>query len=294
MDNKVISIYSSYLAKTFEIPFDEKYGVAEGDKVVFKDSEDKEDLGIISGFGGFSGDEERFLKSSLILRKATANDLQRFENYLDQSKNAVEAIGGLVKKHGLDMQVFRAAYSFDGARLLFMFTADERIDFRELVKDLAKTFQKQIYLRQVGPRDKAKIVGGYGKCGRELCCKSFLSKLESINMEMVRVQSLESKGSSKLSGVCGKLLCCLRYEVEAYRDLKSLLPDISSVVKLKSGKTGKVIALDILNKKVKLYVEVDQDTLVAEAADIEKVLKAAEGVREYEDVKELLDDNKVN
>lgn len=280
MSQKVISIYDTYSLKNVEIPYSDKLSVIPGDTVIFKDPDDREEFGVIKGVNRVSVNEEGVFENCKILRPATANDVQRYENYLELSKTAVDSCKQLVKKYALDMQVFSANYSFDGSRLLFLFTADERIDFRDLVKDLAKNFQRQIYLRQIGPRDKSKILGGYGKCGRSLCCNTFLNKLESINMEMVRVQALESKGSSKLSGVCGKLLCCLKYEVEAYKDLRSELPDIDDVVKIKRGVTSpasqaRVCAIDVLNKKVKVYFKEEEEYMVLNADDIEKIVVSA-------------------
>jgi cell fate regulator YaaT (PSP1 superfamily) len=279
MSEKVVSIYDTYGLKTVEIPFTDKISLTPGDLVIFKDNEDREEFGIIKSVDRPSVSEDGVSYNAKILRPATANDVQKFENYKELSVNAVKSCREFVTKYSLDMQVFAANYSFDGSRLLFMFTADERIDFRDLVKDLAKTFQKQIYLRQIGPRDKSKIVGGFGKCGRSLCCNSFLNKLESINMEMVRVQALESKGSSKLSGVCGKLLCCLKYEVEAYKELRSNLPEIDDTVKIKRGVTvpqgtGRVVSLDVLNQKLKVYFSEAEEYSVISASDVEKVLSS--------------------
>ncbi len=276
-----MTIYDTYGLKNIEIPFTDRLSVRPGDTIVFKDAEDREEFGVVKSVDRPSVSEDGVLKNIKILRPATANDVQKYENYRDLSQNAVKSCKEFVNKYALQMQVFQANYSFDGSRLLFMFTADERIDFRDLVKDLAKTFQKQIYLRQIGPRDKSKIVGGFGKCGRSLCCNTFLNKLESINMEMVRVQALESKGSSKLSGVCGKLLCCLKYEVEAYKDLRSKLPDIEDIVKIKRGVntpggSGRVVSLDVLNQKLKVYFSESEEYLVVGASDIEKVLSSSQ------------------
>ncbi|MBD3330593.1 hypothetical protein GF354_03630 [Candidatus Peregrinibacteria bacterium] len=275
----VTTIKSCYSFKPVEIPYNEKTSYAEGDEVIFKDEDGKEEFGVIQLNKIPSKAPENIVRDSKILRLATANDSQRLISYKEQSEHALSVCKKLIKTHKLDMQVFVASYSFDGSRVLFMFTADERVDFRDLVKDLAKNLQKQIYLRQIGPRDKAKIVGGYGKCGRSLCCSTFLDKLESISMDMVRVQSLESKGSSKLSGTCGKLLCCLKYEVDAYKELKKNIPDIGSKVKLKRGaptpsKSGEIIALDILNQKVKLFFEDIEDYAVVDSDQIDKVLKS--------------------
>ena len=226
MVTKVIGIECAYSSSTVEIPFSEKDAVNVGDEVIFKDAEEKEEYGIIKYVDKPASEADKVVFTSKILRRATPNDIQKVDSHTELCKASIKTCNGLIEKLGLDMSVFRAGYSFDGNRIHFMFTSEDRVDFRDLVKELARVLQKQIHLRQIGPRDKAKLIGGYGKCGRPLCCSTWLGKLESINMEMVRIQALESKGSSKLSGACGKLLCCLKYEVEAYRDLRKNIPQM--------------------------------------------------------------------
>lgn len=273
MVTKVIGIESAYSSTVMEIPHNDKFGVIVGDEVIFKDSEEKEEYGIIKYVNRDSAGEDKILFTSKILRKATANDVQKVDSHIELSRNAINKCKDLIEDLDLQMNVFRAGYSFDGNRVQFMFTSDDRVDFRDLVKDLAKTLQKQIHLRQIGPRDKAKYIGGFGKCGRPLCCSTWLGKLESINMEMVRMQALESKGSSKLSGACGKLLCCLKYEVEAYRDLRKGMPKIGSVLRVKkqSG-NATVVAVDILNQKIKVVLE-NGDYITVKVAEIDKMVK---------------------
>ncbi|MBI4232400.1 hypothetical protein HY605_04155 [Candidatus Peregrinibacteria bacterium] len=260
MITKVFVIESGYSSSFVEIPFSEKVSVTIGEEVIFKDEEEKEEYCIIKNINVDSEDPNTILFTGTILRKATANDVQKVDSHIDLAKAALKKCQEIANQHGLEMNVFRCGYSFDASRIHFLFTSDDRVDFRDLVKDLAKVLKKQIHLRQIGPRDKAKYIGGYGKCGRPLCCSTWLGKLESINMEMVRMQSLESKGSSKLSGSCGKLLCCLKYEVEAYKDLRKSLPNIGTRVKVKKSveahgdHEGEVIGLDILNQKLKLFL----------------------------------------
>lgn len=271
---KVIGIECAYSSSTVEIPFSEKAGVNVGDEVIFKDAEDKEEYGVVKYVDKPAAEEDKVIFVSKILRKATPNDIQKVDSHIELSKNAIKSCNTLIEKLGLDMNVFRTGCSFDGNRVHFMFTSEDRVDFRDLVKELAKVLQKQIHLRQIGPRDKAKLIGGYGKCGRPLCCSTWLGKLESINMEMVRIQALESKGSSKLSGACGKLLCCLKYEVEAYRDLRKNIPMMGSKVQVKkTSQEGTVVAVDILNQKIKLSIA-GAEPLVIGVADIGKVLKS--------------------
>jgi len=277
MATKVTGIDCIFCSRVCEIPFSEKADVTPGTEVIFRDEEGREEHGLIKYVNKNSEDEDKILFTSKVLRKATANDLQKIESHKPLEDRALIACTKLVAKHELDMNVFKTKFSFDGDKVHFTFTADERVDFRDLVKDLAKELKKQIHLRQIGPRDKARLVGGYGKCGRELCCAGFLDKLESINMEMVRAQGLESKGSAKLSGACGKLLCCLKYEVQAYKELKSNLPHIGSHVKLKktspvaAGKEVNVVGLDVLNQRVKAYAGVD-DFIVFDVKHIEKLV----------------------
>lgn len=274
----VTGIFDFYDLAIFETLCDESAGFVPGDMVVFKYEDGAEEIGKVVYREEKSRDEAIFKEKQKIIRKATAHDLQKFEANKFRGDDAIKTCTELVKKHMLMMYPFYAIYSLDGARVNIIFTADDRVDFRELVKDLAKALQKQIHLKQIGPRDKAKTVDGFGRCGRRFCCKGFLPGLESITMDMVRVQGLEGKGSSKLSGACGKLLCCLKYEVDAYKEFRTGLPLIGSYVKLKkpvfgTHDEGYVIALDILNKKVKLDLG-NRDYATVKADEIAKVLKA--------------------
>lgn len=273
---KVIGIECGHNATVAEIPMDEKAAVVAGDEIIFKDEDGNEEYGMVKYVD--RDDMGEVMKSAKILRKATANDVQKVDGHIEMSRAALKKCQEVVAAHKLNMQIFRAGYSFDGLRVYFMFTSEDRVDFRDLVKDLAKALQKQINLRQIGPRDKAKLVGGYGKCGRPLCCSTWLGKIESINMEMVRMQALESKGSSNLSGSCGKLLCCLKYEVEAYRDLRKNLPRIGGLVKVAKvegwiGGEATVIGLDILNQKAKVVTS-QREYFTVPVAAIEKISKA--------------------
>lgn len=268
MATKVFTIECGYSSSILELPYSEKADVNAGDEIIFKDAEGKEEYGIVKMVNVDTSSPDQILFTSKILRRATANDIQKVESHIDLAKNAIKECAEVVMKLGLDMHVFRAGYSFDGSKVHFLFTSEDRVDFRDLVKELAQILQKQIHLRQIGPRDKAKLIGGFGKCGRPLCCSTWLGKLESISMEMVRAQALESKGSAKLSGACGKLLCCLKYEVDAYKDLRKNLPSIGSIVKLKKPKEDvRIIALDILNQKVKVVLN-NGESLVVDVAEI--------------------------
>ena len=267
---KVTAIYCFTQKETIEIPVISGEELVVGDMVIFSNNEGKEEAGKIVCLERKSSEDSKVIEGGSVLRKMAARDTQIVETCLERGVDVLDSARKLVEKHALDMQLFDAAYSFDGGRINFIFTADDRVDFRELVKDLAKHFQKQIHLKQIGPRDKAKIVSGIGRCGRKLCCSSFLDSLQSITMDMVRYQDLMSKGSSKLSGACGKLLCCLRYEVGEYKKLRDNLPPFGSIVKTKEH-DGRVIGLDILNQKVKVGIG-DRNVIVCDVGDILEVV----------------------
>lgn len=189
----------------------------------------------------------------VILRRVTVNDLQKIESNKDRSEKALEYFKEKIDEFKLDMHPIRAQYSFDGGSIYFSFTAPERIDFRDLVKDLAAHFKKKIFLQQIGPRDRAQITGGFGKCGRSLCCNTHLYSMPSVSMEAVRLQNLLYRNTAKLSGLCGKLLCCLNYELEEYAKLEKNIPPVGTTVKHKLGE-GYVTSIDILNQLVKIVL----------------------------------------
>lgn len=275
----ITGIFDFYDLSIFETDFKEGGDFAPGDMIVFKYEDGSEEMGKLVYVEEKSRDKESWKPLQKIIRKATAHDVQKFEANRDRGEDAIKTCARLIKDHNLEMFPFYAIYSLDGAKVNIIFTADDRVDFRELVKDLAKALQKQIHLKQIGPRDKARIVDGFGRCGRKFCCKGFLPRLVSITMDMVRSQSLEGKGSAKLSGACGKLLCCLRYEVDAYKGLREGLPSVGSIVKLKkphfgTHDEGVVIALDILNRKVKIDLG-NRDIVTVSADEIAKVIKEA-------------------
>ena len=182
-----------------------------------------------------------------VLRKATKEDLLNNLKNSEEAKKAIEKCRELVKKYNLNMQIIDASFTFDKSQLLFKFLSDNRVDFRNLAKDLANIYKTRIELRQVGARDKAKEIGGCGLCGRKLCCSAFLEDLESVSINMAKNQNI-SLNPSKINGLCGRLLCCLKYEDETYRECRKDLPQIGKRVKTEQGE-GKVVSLDIINKK---------------------------------------------
>lgn len=188
-----------------------------------------------------------------VLRKATRADERTMEENREKEKKAFEICQQKIQEHGLDMQLVSAEYAFDGSKILFFFTADDRVDFRELVRNLASVFRTRIELRQIGVRDKAKMVGGLGICGRPFCCKQFLDDFQPVSIKMAKTQNL-SLNPTKISGTCGRLMCCLKYEQEAYEDLIRTSPKQDSFVDTPDGR-GTVTEVNLLRQSVKVRME---------------------------------------
>ena len=188
-----------------------------------------------------------------VIRLATAEDERIVARNRAEEKRAYEICLQKIADHGLDMQLVSAEFAFDGSKILFFFTADERVDFRELVKNLASIFHTRIELRQIGVRDKAKMVGGLGICGRPFCCASFLDDFQPVSIKMAKTQNL-SLNPTKISGTCGRLMCCLKYEQEAYEDLLRRSPKQDSFVDTPEGR-GTITEVDLLRQRVKVRME---------------------------------------
>lgn len=193
-----------------------------------------------------------------VIRIATEQDEKQVEKNRQKEKEAFKICLEKIAKHKLDMKLVEAEYTFDNNKLLFYFTADGRIDFRELVKDLAAVFRTRIELRQIGVRDETKIRGGIGICGRELCCHTYLSEFAPVSIKMAKEQNL-SLNPTKISGVCGRLMCCLTNEEETYEELNSQLPSVGDTVTTSDGLTGTVHSLSVLRKLVKVVVNLEND-----------------------------------
>ena len=193
-----------------------------------------------------------------VIRMATKEDEAVEEANKKKEKDAFKVCLEKIRKHNLEMQLIDVEYTFDNNKILFYFTADGRIDFRELVKDLAAVFKTRIELRQVGVRDETKIVGGIGICGRPLCCHSYLSEFIPVSIKMAKEQNL-SLNPTKISGVCGRLMCCLKNEEETYEYLNSKLPNVGDYVTTDDGLKGEVHSVNVLRQTVKVIVVVDKD-----------------------------------
>ena len=193
-----------------------------------------------------------------VIRIATAEDDAKEAANRVKEREAFRICQEKIKKHGLEMKLIDAEYTFDNNKVLFYFTADGRIDFRELVKDLAAVFRTRIELRQIGVRDETKIRGGIGICGRPLCCSTYLTEFAAVSIKMAKEQNL-SLNPTKISGVCGRLMCCLTNEEETYELLNSQLPSVGDTVTTKEGLTGVVHSLSVLRKQVKVIVNLEND-----------------------------------
>ena len=193
-----------------------------------------------------------------VLRPATEEDVKTQEANAAREKEAFKVCLEKIRKHNLEMKLIDSEYTFDNNKLLFYFTADGRVDFRELVKDLASVFKTRIELRQIGVRDETKILGGIGVCGRALCCHTYLSDFIPVSIKMAKEQNL-SLNPTKISGVCGRLMCCLKNEEEAYEELNSHLPSVGEYVTTPDGLKGEVQSTSVLKQLVKVIVTLDND-----------------------------------
>lgn len=243
--------------------FDPKnYKVKSGDHVIVETVRGVEYGTVV---GGIRNVDEKTVVQPLkaVMRMATPDDDARAKRNREKEKEALKICQEKIQKHGLDMKLIDAEYTFDNNKVLFYFTADGRIDFRELVKDLAAVFKMRIELRQIGVRDETKILGGIGICGRVLCCASYLSEFAPVSIKMAKEQNL-SLNPTKISGVCGRLMCCLKNEEDTYEYLNSRLPAIGETVTTPDGQKGEVQSVNVLRQKVKVLFDVDDEKEIQE------------------------------
>lgn len=193
-----------------------------------------------------------------VIRMATKDDKNKEQLNRKKEKDAFKICQEKIRKHNLEMKLIDVEYTFDNNKILFYFTADGRIDFRELVKDLAAVFKTRIELRQIGVRDETKILGGIGICGRPLCCHTYLSEFAPVSIKMAKEQNL-SLNPTKISGVCGRLMCCLKNEQETYEYLNRKLPGVGDIVTLPDGMKGEVSGVNVLRQLVKVLVDVNDE-----------------------------------
>jgi len=194
-----------------------------------------------------------------VLRVATEEDKKIYWDNKNKEKDALAICLQKIQQHNLNMKLIDVEYTFDNNKIIFYFTADGRVDFRELVKDLASVFKTRIELRQIGVRDESKMIGGVGPCGRALCCSSFLGDFAPVSIKMAKEQSL-SLNPAKISGICGRLMCCLKYEQEAYEYARRIVPRVGSIVDTPEGK-GEVVGNNILKEQVKVMLEIQENNM---------------------------------
>jgi cell fate regulator YaaT (PSP1 superfamily) len=239
-----------------------KYEIKKGDHVIVETARGVE-YGTVVGEPRDIPDEEVIKPLKTVLRTASTRDDEQEKANREKEKEAFKICLEKIRKHNLEMKLIDAEYTFDNNKILFYFTADGRIDFRELVKDLASVFKTRIELRQIGVRDETKIIGGYGICGRPLCCHSYLSDFVPVSIKMAKEQSL-SLNPTKISGVCGRLMCCLKNEEDVYEELNRKMPGVGDFCKAKDGLEGEVSSVNILRQTLKILVEVDDEKEVHE------------------------------
>ncbi len=248
---RIIGVRFKRLGKIYF--FDPKWlEVKKGEKIVVETTQGEEIAEVVVPNRMI---EEEKLTNPLkkVLRLASSRDLKHAEECRKKEKEAFELCNKKIKEHKLDMTLTDVEYKFDNSKILFYFTADGRVDFRDLVKDLAAVYKTRIELRQIGVRDEVKRIGGNGVCGRELCCCSFLRDFETVSIKMAKEQNI-SLNPSKISGNCGRLMCCLKYEQEVYEDKLKKLPNIGSIVKTPDGQ-GEVEGIEPLKEIVKVKIK---------------------------------------
>lgn len=205
-------------------------------------------------------EEEIVAPLKSVIRIASEEDIKKHEDNISKEKNAFDICLNKIQEHGLTMKLIDVEYTFDNNKVIFYFTADGRVDFRELVKDLATIFKTRIELRQIGVRDEAKMIGGLGQCGRPLCCSTFLGDFASVSIKMAKEQNL-SLNPTKISGICGRLMCCLNYEQSTYEDIRKRLPKVGSIVETSEGK-GEVVSNNTVKESVRVRLKKGEEDIL--------------------------------
>ena len=257
--------------------------VKKGDKVIVETAQGDE-YGEVMIPNRMVQDEKIIAPLKTVIRIANYKDHKHYEECRKKEKDAFKICEKKIKEHKLDMQLTDVEYKFDDSKIMFYFKAEGRIDFRDLVKDLAAIYKTRIELRQIGVRDEVKRIGGNGVCGRELCCCSFLSDFETVSIKMAKEQNI-SLNPSKISGNCGRLMCCLKYESEVYEEKLEKLPNVGAIVKTADGQ-GEVDSVEILKEIVRVKIKDGEGYLYKKynASDI-KIIK--DGINKKPDKEEL-------
>lgn len=224
--------------------------IKKGDYIIVVSPDEEKNSGSLEAIV-VSGLKEKTSEAGSIVRPATPEDMETIERYNSKKEEALKIARIQTKRHKLAMKIIDVQFSFDGAKIAFGFVASQRVDFRELVKDLSRHFQKSIRMIQVGSRDEARNFGGIGSCGRTLCCATFLKKIESVTLNDAKAQRLDTRGSARLSGFCGRLRCCLAYESKLYEELNAKLPSVGQEVMTEKGR-ARIVDVFALEHKVKV------------------------------------------
>ena len=235
--------------------------------------------------------EEIIVPLKSVIRKATDEDIQKHLENKSKEKEAFSICLDKIQQHNLQMKLIDVEYTFDNNKVIFYFTADGRVDFRELVKDLAAIFRTRIELRQIGVRDEAKMIGGLGPCGRTMCCSTYLGDFAPVSIKMAKEQNL-SLNPTKISGICGRLMCCLNFEQETYEEIRKRLPKIGSIVRTEYG-DGEVISNSVVKESVKAKIKVLNAEEVIKEIPIDElslISGAYEGIVNEDDIKMEIDD----
>ena len=291
--SQFLKSYSYYISQIFSLSFLKAYfdllsyfffhfHVVKGDKVIVETAQGEE-IGEVVIPNRYVNDEKILEPLKKVIRIATYKDCKRYDECKKIEKEAFVTCQKKIKEHKLKMCLTDVECKFDGSKMLFYFTADGRIDFRELVKDLAAIYKTRIELRQIGVRDEVKRIGGNGVCGRELCCCSFLSDFEAVSIKMAKEQNL-SLNPSKISGNCGRLMCCLKYEDDVYQDKLGKLPNIGAIVKTEDG-TGEVDSVETLKERVKVKFK-NEDVYTYKRYDVNDIRVIKDAVKEKIDEEE--------
>ena len=275
---KIVGVRFKKLGKIYFFNPERLY-IKKGDMVVVETSQGEE-LGEVMIPNRMVEDEKIIAPLKKVVRIATKKDIKHAEECKKNEKDAFALCEKKIKEHGLDMTLTDVEFKFDNSKILFYFTADGRVDFRELVKDLAAVYKTRIELRQIGVRDEVKRICGNGVCGRELCCCTFLSDFEPVTIKMAKEQNI-SLNPSKISGNCGRLMCCLKFEDNVYKEKLKHLPHIGAIVKTEDGE-GEVDGVETLKERVRVKIKNDDgDGFIYKRYDAKdvKVIKDAEGER---------------
>ena len=258
--------------------------VRKGDKVIVETSQGEEYAEVLIP-NRYIEDDKILAPLKKVLRIATYKDTKRHEECKKIEKEAFKVCEEKIKEHELDMVLTEVECKFDNSKIIFYFTADGRIDFRDLVRDLAAIYKTRIEMRQIGVRDEVKRIGGNGVCGRELCCCTFLSDFETVSIKMAKEQNI-SLNPSKISGNCGRLMCCLKYESEVYEEKLQHLPNVGAIVQTEDGE-GEVDSIEILKEKLKVKFKNEEGVFTYKKYDVKDVKIIKDVAREQIDEEEL-------